>query len=164
MIVRFSFVLIFLSTALFAQTYTFIEQRYSDALEKSFSLSGKISFLKKDALQIEYPQKNREILYENGIVSFSENGKLMEINENEEQSIIRYFNILLLLHKGDETLLKEEFLITKTGERMELLPKGYIKNFLTKITLKGFGKDLQEVTLFMQNQDRITIKIEDEIS
>jgi hypothetical protein len=164
MILKFSFILFVISATLLAQTYTFIEQRYSDALEKSFTLNGKISFLKEDALEIEYPQKNRSILYENGIVSLSEDGNLIEISEQEEQGIIRYFKILLVVHEGDQALLKKEFSIKKIGDRMELLPKGYIKNFLSKITLKGFGKDLQEVTLFMQNLDRITIKIEDEIS
>ncbi|MEJ2373597.1 MAG: hypothetical protein P8Y16_07405, partial [Sulfurimonas sp.] len=71
MILKFSFILFVISATLLAQTYTFIEQRYSDALEKSFTLNGKISFLKEDALEIEYPQKNRSILYENGIVSLS---------------------------------------------------------------------------------------------
>jgi hypothetical protein len=161
---RIVFLFLFLNIAIFAQTYTFSEQRYSDALDRTFELNGKISFLKENSLEVEYPQKKRNIVYRDGMLSLSEDGQVIEISENEAQGIMRYFDILLLLHKGDETLLNEQFFIKKSGVNMELSPKGSIKNFLIKITLQGFGKDLKEVTLFMKNLDKVTIKIENEIS
>lgn len=160
---RTLFVFLFCGSLLFSQSYKFSEERYSDAIERSVILSGEIEF-SKNTLSIEYIQNDTEIVYEDGIISLSQNKELRDLDPLQEQQMARYFDILLLLHEGNAALLEQEFLVTKKGDEILLLPKGEAAKLLEKIVLKGFGKDLKEVKLFMKNLDRVTIKIEDEIS
>ena len=162
MFIKFFIFLISISIGLVAQTYQFSEERYSDALDRTLKLQGKITFA-QDALNIEYDNSSKTIAYKSGELLLQENGKIVEVSEQEIENIGQYFELLLLLYKGDQTQLQEQFKIVDKGNTTELLPKENLKNYLDAIYLQRLKKQLQRVEFFLTNKDTIAITIENEI-
>ncbi len=156
------FVFFTLISTLMASSYNFVETRYSDALDSSMELRGEISF-ERNSLFIKYTGSDRSILYKDSILTLKQNGEVLELDDVESQRISQYFEILLLLHEGDDELLAKKFEITKENNRTRLKPKEEIKRFIEKIILTKEKNTLQEVKLFLSNSDKITIRLEDEI-
>ena len=161
MIKLFILFVIMLSSAM-ATSYNFSETRYSDAFDESVTLSGEISFL-QEGLSIKYDNSDKALHYENGDLSYLQNGESIEISEEEATRIIQYFEIIILLYSGDKESLNREFSVTKEKNRVFLTPLNEMKNYISKIELKKEDKQLKMLKLFLSNSDNITISIEDEI-
>ena len=153
---------LFLTTLLVASSYNFSETRYSDALDKSMTIKGEITF-KVDGLAIKYTQSDRALNYEDGELEYYQNGELVELDEVEAIKIAEYFEIIILLYSGDEDALNAAFEVTKEGAFSFLIPLGEMKNHISKIKLKRDTQNLKMIKLFLSNEDKITISIEDEI-
>ena len=161
MIKLFTFLVIMLSSVM-ATSYNFSETRYSDAFDESMTLKGEISFL-EDGLSIKYNNSDKALHYENGDLTYLQNGENIEISEEEAARIIQYFEIIILLYSGDENSLNREFSVIKEENRLFLTPLNEMKNYISKIELKKEEKQLKMIKLFLSNSDNITISIEDEI-
>ncbi len=153
--------LLFVTTFVSAKSFNFTELRYRDAIERSIELQGEISFL-EDGLNIYYPKKLKNLEYKNGVLIYSENSKEIELNDIQSAQITRYFDILILLHNGDESSLEEMFEVSHDFGGTMLKPKGSIKNYIDSIELFKEKKALKYVKLFLKNSDYITITIHDE--
>jgi len=160
--IKFMIISLLLFTALFASSYNFHEIRYSDALDKSMTLEGEITF-KKDGLAIKYKESNRALNYEDSELEYFEDGELLEIDEEEAMKIAEYFEIIILLYSGDEDALNAAFEVTKEGSLSFLIPLGEMRHHISKIKLKRGDERLRMIQLFLSNSDNITISIEDEI-
>ena len=160
--IKFLAITLLLLTTLMAKTYNFSEIRYSDALDKSMTLQGEITF-KKDGLNIDYKQSKRALKYENGELEYLQDGELVEISEDEAMKIAEYFEIIILLYSGDKDALNAAFEVREEGSLSFLVPRGEIKEHITKIKLKRSSDKLQMIQLFLSNLDNITISIEDEV-
>lgn len=162
MIIRTVLLAALFITSLFSDSFYFTEERYSDALERSIKLNGEITF-EKESLHIRYTKSDREILYKNSLLTLKEGGKTVELGDVESGRISQYFEILLLLHGKDETILGKKFDVQKKDQYTILVPKDYMRNFLEMIKIKKSKQILKEVELFFKNNDTIIISIEDEI-
>ena len=151
------------SLSAFAQSFHFEETRYSNALDKSKTLEGNISFL-KNGLFIDYTEQKQSLHYVNAAVEYKEDEKIIALDEKSTQKIKEYFDILILLHDSDEKQLAENFFIEKNDATLLLTPKTIIKNFIEKIKLKKEKSTLKSVELILKNGDLITINISNEIS
>ena len=160
--IKFLVLFVMLLSSLFARSYNFSETRYSDAFDESVTLNGEISFL-PEGLSIKYNNSDRALHYENGDLSYLQNGESVEISEEEAARIVQYFEIIILLYSGDEESLNREFSVTKEKGRLVLTPLNEMKNYINKIELKKEDKQLKVLKLFLSNSDNITISIEDEI-
>ncbi len=160
----FKLILIFLlfTSLLIARSFNFSEIRYSDAIGRSFEFHGKITFA-HDALLINYNNDEKILDYQNGVLVYMENMKQVEISQEQKQEIIQYFEIIMMLYKGENASLLNEFEIEKTDNLSILKPKGSLKNFIEKIVLLQDKEAPKEIKLFLKNSDTITIRIEDEI-
>ncbi len=154
--------LLIYANILFASTYPFTEYRYNDALGRSSLLEGKITF-SKNALNINYGNDKKVLDYRDGNLAYMENKKKVEISDQQAQGIIQYFEVLMMLHAGDESALQNDFDIAKMQDSTILIPTGSIKHFISKIELFKDKKQLKQVKLFFKNNDYITISIDDEI-
>lgn len=153
---------ILLTISLFAKSFNFIEDRYSDALGRSISLDGEITF-EKDRLFIKYKDSNREILYKDSSLELKDGADILVLAKEESQRMSQYFKIILLLYANDEKELEKKFDIKTENDISVLFPKGHMKDFLQKIVLQKEKNELKEIRLFIQNGDRIVISIKDEI-
>ncbi len=160
---KFFFALLSLSYTLFAQTYNFIELRYSDAIAHYTQLEGKITFL-TDGLEIEYPKTFKKLHYQNGILSYYENNDEISLNELQANKIMQYFDILMLLHKGDQNELHKMFSVQESESGKVLQPLGSLQNYIKYILVRKKHSSLQYIKIYLQNNDTISITINDKIS
>lgn len=152
-----------LSTSiLIADSYNFTELRYSDATGRYGQLEGKISFY-EDGLNIKYPKFQRELDYRRDVLLYLEKGEKIDLDDSQSEQIMRYFDVLRLLHSGDDSELQDMFEVEITAENTLLRPVGSIKYYIKQIELTKDKKKLKYVKLFLKNNDNISIKIDDEI-
>ncbi len=154
--------LILFTNLIVAGSFNFTETRYSDALDKSQKLEGQIEFL-KNSLKIIYPKTQRELEYADDVLTYKENSKEIELDQKQQEQIMRYFDIIIMLHHGDESVLEEMFEVSKEDDITLLVPTGVMKNYITKIELKKESKFLSFVKFYFKNSDYIAINIDDEV-
>ena len=147
---------------LFADTYNFTELRYSDALDKSIELKGEITFT-DNSLNIKYPNKDKELNYIDSTLSYFENDSKVQLDEEQTQKIVNYFEILTLVHNGNEDEMKKMFSIKNLNAKTQLTPIGILENYIAYIELYKKENELSKIKLFLQNNDSITISIYEKI-
>ncbi len=145
-----------------ASTFNFTELRYSDALDKSMELHGEISFL-EHGLSIDYKKAKKSLHLQNGKLLYKEDGQEISLEQSQSEQITQYLETIILLHSGDEQLLRSMFDVETLGKKTMLTPKGSVRYFVNSIELLKDEKELKEIKLFLKNSDKITIKIDDEI-
>jgi outer membrane lipoprotein-sorting protein len=155
------FLVFFFATALFAKSYNFSELRYSDATGRYKQLNGIIEF-SKDGLELEYKKEGRKLLYDGENVEYFQNGKEVALATKTQNYLSYYFEILKLLHEGDESELRENFSVKEEELKTVLLPLGSMRYYIDSIELQKEQKELRYVKLFLKNKDTITIHIENE--
>ena len=125
--------------SVFAQSYDFTELRYSDAINRYTLLEGKISF-NKNGLNIKYPKSSRELDYKDDTLLYYENEKEISLPDMQVSKMIQYFEILSLLHNGDESELEDMFEVENQADGKILKPLGAIKNYMSN-SLIGKGEE-----------------------
>lgn len=154
-------IMMILSLSIMGKPFNFTELRYSDAIGKTMELKGQITF-KKDGLNILYPKIKRSLKYYGDTIIYELNGQVKELGFMQEQQIIQYFKVLILLHSGDESSLHRMFEVSERMGVMVLMPKDSLKDYVNKIELFKENKTLEYVKLFLSNNDSIMITIHDE--
>lgn len=149
-----------LALPLFAQSYSFTELRYSYSINRYTQLEGEISFY-KDGLRISYPKDARELEYKDDSIRYLQNSKELPLNDMQEMQMMHYFDILRLLHSGDESEIKEMFDIELKGDKKILTPRGSIGDYIDYIELFKVKERLYYIKLYLQNSDTISINIDD---
>ena len=145
-----------------ADSFNFTELRYSDALDRSIELKGEISFL-ENGLYINYIDSKKSLHLQDEKLTYKEDEENITLDEQQAQRIAQYFEILILLHSGDDRLLKTMFDVHTGSDKTLLKAKGSVGHFVTSIELIKDEENLKEIKLFLKNSDKITIKIDDEI-
>lgn len=154
--------LLLLAACTIAETFSFTELRYSSATDLRTQLKGKISF-NENGLSIIYPKSARELRYENDTLIYLEENKEVALEEVQMTQIMQYFDVLRLLHSGEDSELEEMFEIDKKDEKTLLKPTGSVKYYIDYIELTKEQNRLKRVKLFLKNSDNISINIDDEI-
>jgi hypothetical protein len=155
--------LIFLSfSSVIATTYRFSEQRFSDALNRSIKLEGRITFT-ETALYIEYDKSHKSLDYRNDKLTYMINGEPVEMDEINQQKVMQYFDILVLLHQGKMDAIGKMFTTEKIANVMTLYPLQSLANFISKIELRKENDILKQAKLYLTNNDRISINIHNEV-
>ena len=155
-------ILAILTISIIAQSFNFTELRYSDAIGKTIELHGEITFT-KDGLNIHYPKTKRILKYDDGELIYEVDSKEVELDLMQEMQIKNYFDMLILLHYGDDTALNEMFEVDKKNEVIILKSKGSIKEYINKVELLKKNNQLSFVKLFLRNNDTIMITIDEKI-
>lgn len=157
----FLLVLLFFSTVI-AKSYNFNEIRYSDAINKSITLQGNISFY-KDGLLIKYNSPSASLYYQNKKLVYKRDNKKVKLSKQNAKNIMRYFQLLILIHNGDKNVIEQLFTIKHKADKTILMPNVGIRHYVSKIVLKKQYKQLKQIKLFLENKDSITISIKNEI-
>lgn len=147
---------------LLAQAFNFTESRYSDATGNSTIFKGEIGFL-GDGVKIYYPKTDRFIEYENDTLRYTQDGEEVELSSMRASYIMKYFDILILVHNGDEDTFKKMFSITKKAGLSILTPTGDMKKYISHLELSKEDKELKFIKLYLKNDDHILITIDDKI-
>lgn len=154
--------LILLTFSIFAKSFNFTEIRYSDAIEKNIEQKGQITFF-SNGIDIYYPETYKNLIYKDNNLVYEVDGEDKELGGIQEQKIIYYLDLLILLHSGDDNVISNIFKISKYEKYMVLLPKNEMKNYIDKIELSRDNGLLKYFKLYLSNNDSITITIDNEI-
>ncbi|MDB2562667.1 hypothetical protein N9X61_03590 [Sulfurimonas sp.] len=155
-------ILVIYISASFADTFHFKELRYSNAIDKAIEIEGQIRFM-KNGLKIFYPQGLKSIKYQNDIIVYKEDNQETELGIGQQRQLASYFDILILLHQGNESAYKDMFEVSKRDLIVTLEPTGMLEDYIKKIETFREKEMLKEVKIFLQNDDYIVITIYDEI-
>jgi len=153
--------LIFVSLA-FAQNYKFSELKYVDAISSYTQRDGVITF-KEQGLSISYPKTKNEFHYDGSDIIYLKDGKKQDLDEKQATNMMFYFNILKMLHNGNDTELNKHFKITKNKEKTTLIPTDFLHYYIKKISMTKGVHSLQDVKIFFNNGDSIVISIHNEV-
>ena len=152
----------FLVVALFSNTYSFHEKRYSYVFDDSIVLDGIITF-DVNNIFIKYNNSDKEIFYEDSIITLKENAKVVELSVLQTQQIKIFLDILVLLNENNEIILNNKFDITTINEKIVLVPKYELYKHIEKIIVTRDGNKLEVIQVTLLNHDTITISIDHEI-
>ena len=155
-------ILSFLVVTLFSDTYLFHEKRYSYVFDDSIVLDGIITF-DVNNIFIKYNNSDKEIFYEDSIITLKENAKVVELSVLQTQQIKIFLDILVLLNENNEIILNNKFDITTINEKIVLVPKYELYKHIEKIIVTRDGNKLEVIQVTLLNHDTITISIDHEI-
>lgn len=157
------FILIVFCNIVFASNSSkFSEIRYVNALDKTFTLSGNISFSEND-IKIEYlhPQP-RIITYQDELLIIKENNstKTVEINS---QPVMGYFFMIIRAIYDDNYILLDSFFDIEEVElgHTKLIPKDLSAQYLEDIVFYKDERNLKLLKIVTTSQDRIEIEVFD---
>ena len=131
---KFLLPLLLVFNLLHAVSYHFDETRYSDALDKSITMSGIISFDK--GLNIVYTKSTKSIHYEDEELTCMDDGEIIDLPQNQAIQLSNYFDIVLMLFHNETTRIQKEFTLKKKAQETILFPKNTLKKYIQKISLK----------------------------
>ena len=154
--------LLLLVNYLLATTYDFTEVRYSDALDKKIKFQGTITFV-EDGLSIKYPKENKSLTYKNNVLIYEEDDKKISLENIQERKVIQYFKILILVHNANINEIKNIFTVIEKNSKTILLPITSLSQYIKKVELLKYNNKLNQIQLFLQNNDSIKININNEI-
>ncbi|RLA80692.1 MAG: hypothetical protein DRG78_10490 [Epsilonproteobacteria bacterium] len=154
--------LLLLVNYLLATTYNFTEVRYSDALDKKIKFQGTITFV-EDGLSIKYPKENKSLTYKNNVLIYEEDDKKISLENIQEKKVIQYFKILILVHNANINEIKNIFTVIEKNSKTILLPITSLSQYIKKVELLKYNNKLNQIQLFLQNNDSIKININNEI-
>ena len=160
--IKVIFLLLLISTSIYAKSYHFSEVRYSEALDKGITLNGIISF-GEARLEILYDENDKRLLYEDEELSMFDGEEEVDLDESEVVQISQYFEIILLLYEGDKEKIEELFSLKEKSDFTELTPKDEMSEYINKIVLTYKDKTLKSLQLYLSNDDNIKISIADEV-
>jgi cytochrome oxidase Cu insertion factor (SCO1/SenC/PrrC family) len=160
--IKVLFVLCLLLSSVTGQSFHFSELRYSDAINHYTQLNGTIDF-QKDSLEISYKHPAVDFFYDGEDIVYTKDGKEMPLDATQKAHMMQYFDILKMLHVGDESELKSEFTMSHSHGFTLLKPTGTLRYYIEKIELTKENNLLEYVKLYLKNNDYITINIDNEI-
>jgi hypothetical protein len=159
---RYIFLFLFIFLNLKAEIYLFQEIRYSYAIDKSIKLRGNIEF-SQNGLKINYPNEDKTLNYSDGILKFINKQKIQKLDNETIERISQYFEMLILLYRGDEKVLLKSFNIYKENNLSILVPKNNLSYYIAKIELQKENKQLKGIKIILVNKDIIKVRIGNEV-
>lgn len=155
--VRLLLLSVFLLQFSYAKDITFSEKRYIYAIDNEFSKNGKL-FMESQKVVLEYPQNNKKVIYTKDFIQIIDEEKTESFTHEENKQYNLFFTLVIAIYNNDLEQLQENFEIKKNKEEVTLLPKEQIASVIEKISFEKTKERLKYLTIYFQNQDRITIE------
>lgn len=144
-------------TLLYAQSINFIEEKYHDAIESTFTKTGIISFLDKN-ITVEYPKETTKLIYTQGFLRIEENNNSQTMTLEDKPEIELFFTLFKAIYFEDKRLLSSYFLEDKENQTFTLTPKALISSYIDKVRYKKENNKLLFLEIFFASQDRVRIE------
>lgn len=142
--------------SLVAQSISFKEERYIEALDNSVFKKGHIE-LTTQYIDIKYSHNKRTYRYENGNVYTLVNNEKKQISKEKSMVLTIFFSLVKSIYANETKELENFFIIKKTSEEILLKPKKDIRPFISKIIYRKKEK-LDYLKIYLPNNDWINIE------
>lgn len=151
-----------LSLSLFAQSITFSEEKYHEALDATFKKTGKISFL-KHSIEIVYDGDETVLIY-NGDLLITQKGETKkELDLSKRPAVKIFFVLFEAVYHDNKEVLESYFTIREEKEFVSLVPHKSISSYIDSVSYKKTNKKLNFLQINLSNKDRIRIEETNEI-
>lgn len=143
-------------TLVLSNEVKFNETKYINAVDLEVSKKGTLIF-DKDFTKLSYENEKTSFKFkENNILQIKDDKEtILSYDENLELSI--FSTLINAIYKDDLEKLEDFFEIKKEKEEIILIPNDYISSVIDKIAYKKTAKNLDFLTIYFTNEDRINI-------
>lgn len=143
---------------LFSKGIHFSETKYYDALEKTLTKQGHITFDGHGKIRIEYENAKGIVTYTGAFLYIQKKGKTKKVDLSQRPAIKMFFVLFeaIYLHKND---LIERYFETSVVEGMtHLTPKGESKKYLSSVRYKKVKNSVKLLEIHLTNNDWVHIE------
>ncbi len=151
------FIIILLSSFLFATSVKFEEEKYISALQTSVFSNGTIQFT-NEFIKITYPQKDKGYTFYNDFILVTSGENTQEILYEDNIELTVLYTLFNSIYTNNNQELEEYFDINSKREFITLLPKDYLSNIIDKIEYQKNDKSLNFLKIYFLNEDWIKIE------
>jgi len=141
----------------FSKTIDFYEEKYIDALDKTFTKKGKISFL-KNKIEIVYSHDNSILTYTGEYLITEKNNKFKKMDLSKKPSVKMFFLLFEAIYFNKKQVLQAYFSSKEAGGITELIPHESISDYIESVRFKKSSKKLDFLDIKLSNKDRIHIE------
>ena len=153
-------VLLILSLTLlpvFSKTIDFYEEKYINALDKTFTKKGKINFL-KNKIEIVYSHDNSILTYTGEYLITEKNNKIKKTDLSKKPSVKIFFLLFEAIYFNKKQVLQAYFSSKEARGITELIPHESISDYIESVRFKKSSKKLYFLDIKLSNKDWIHIE------
>lgn len=153
--------LLFVAISLKAESLAFNETRYINALDKTLTLSGIISF-DNESIKITYKEpQQKTILYRDEILTIDDGKNSKTISITSEPVMGYFFMVIKAIHDENHTLLDTFFTTEYFDTYTKLTPKELVAKYVQEVLFYKNKENLKFLKMVATSQDRIEIEVLD---
>ena len=154
--------MLFISLPIFAQSISFSEERYHEALDATFKKTGKIKFL-KHSIEIVYDGDDTVLIYNGDLLTTQRGETKKELDLSKKPAVKMFFLLFEAVYFDNKKVLESYFTIKRTKEFVSLAPHKSISSYIDSVSYKKTNKKLNFLQINLGNKDRIRIEETNEI-
>jgi|GEM_PF-4366236 len=156
--------MLLISLPIFAQSISFSEERYHEALDATFKKTGKIKFL-KHSIEIMYDGDETVLIY-SGDLLITQKGEVKKELDLSKRPAVKIFFVLfeaVYLDNDNKKVLESYFSIKETKGLVSLTPHKNISSYVDSASYKKTNKKLNFLQINLSSKDRIRIEETNEV-
>ena len=147
---------ILLLMPIFSKTIHFHEEKYYDALEKTFIQEGKITFA-GEKIQIIYDD-NTTLTYTGDFLYTEKKGKVKKVNLGKKPAIKIFFLLFEAIYFDKREILKKYFTSKKHNATVVLTAKENISRYISTVRYQKTKNSLDFLKIELTNKDWVRIE------
>ena len=153
---RVVFIFLLLVISLFSQTIHFSEEKYYDALGKTFDKQGKITF-SGEKIQIVYDD-NTTVIYTGDFLYMQKEGKIKKLDLSKKPAAKMFFLLFEAIYFDKQKVLKSYFTSQNLKGTIVLAPRENISRYISIVQYKKIKNKLKFLEIKLTNKDWVHIE------
>ncbi len=153
---RVVFIFLLLVISLFSQTIHFSEEKYYDALGKTFDKQGKITF-SGEKIQIVYDD-NTTVIYTGDFLYMQKEGKTKKLDLSKKPAAKMFFLLFEAIYFDKQKVLKSYFTSQNLKGTIVLAPRENISRYISIVQYKKIKNKLKFLEIKLTNKDWVHIE------
>jgi hypothetical protein len=142
---------------IFSQTIHFSEEKYYDALGKTFSKQGKITF-SGEKIQIVYDDDNTTVTYTGDFLYTQKEGKVKKLDLAKKPAVKMFFLLFEAIYFNKKEVLRRYFTSENLKGTIVLIPKENISHYITIVRYQKTKNRLNFLNIELTNKDWVRIE------
>lgn len=142
---------------LFSQTIHFYEEKYYDALGKTFDKKGKITFA-GEKIQIVYDDDNTTVTYTGDFLYMQKEGKTKKLDLSEKPAAKMFFLLFEAIYFNKQKVLNSYFISQNLKGIIVLTPRENVSRYINIVRYKKIKNKLKFLEIKLTNKDWVQIE------
>ncbi len=142
---------------LLSQTIHFYEEKYYDALGKTFDKKGKITFA-GEKIQIVYDDDNTMVTYTGDFLYMQKEGKTKKLDLSKKPAAKMFFLLFEAIYFDKQKVLKSYFISQNLKGIIVLTPRENVSRYINIVRYKKLKNKLKFLEIKLTNKDWVYIE------